>query len=516
MTYGFPTSTTATTATGDNNVDSLISETRWRSRVVTYSFTDHFENDYEDEFGYDASSTHRQSFSSLNDAQKTATRDWMRQYESVSGLDMVEYTGSLDRHATIRMAESFAPRTAYAYTLNNPIEAGDIWFNRLSYDMPVVGTLAYHTFGHEIGHALGLEHGHEQNGVRNVAMNSDRDSMEFSITTYRSYVGDSASDGYSNGDFDFAQSLMMYDIRAIQQMYGANFSHNSNNTTYSFSTATGEMFVNGASQGRPGGNRIFRTVWDGNGTDTYDFSNFSNALSINLSPGAWSDLDVGGNSQRAYLGDGNYARAHLFNALQYNGDTRSLIENASGGSGNDIIYGNSANNYLQGNSGNDLLYGYGGNDTLLGGSGNDYLHGGTGNDYLSGGSDRDILIGSTGTDVLLGGSGDDYLMGSSSTARNAKEYDRLYGGYGYDTFVLGDRTGSFYQGMGYAVIQDWSSFFDTIQLKGSSSQYALRYGNWVGGVAQDTAIVSRSNNNEFYGVVEDSISVSFFNDLAFV
>lgn len=507
MTYGFATTTTRTTATGDNNVDSLIAERRWNSKFVTYSFTDDFTNDYEDEFGYSGSAIHRQSFSGLNNTQKAATRDWMRQYESVSGLDMVEYTGSSDRHATIRIAESYAARTAYSRTPDSSTESGDIWFNRFSYNTPVAGTYAHLTFGHEIGHALGLEHGHERSGFRNVAMNSDRDSMEFSIMTYRSYVGNSVSDGYKNGRFDFAQSLMMYDIRAVQQMYGANFSHNSNNTTYSFSTSTGEMFVNGVGQGKPGGSRIFRTIWDGNGTDTYNFSNFSNNLSVDLSPGAWSNLDVGGNSQRANLGDGNYARAHVFNALQYKGDTRSLIENALGGSGNDVIYGNSASNYLWGNNGNDFLYGYGGND---------YLHGGAGNDYLSGGSDRDILIGSTGTDILLGGSGNDYLLGSSNTARNAKEYDRLYGGYGYDTFVLGDRTGSFYQGTGYAIIKDWSSFFDTIQLKGSSSQYALRYGNWSGSGARDTAIVSRSNSNELYGVIEDSTNVSFSSDLAFV
>ena len=81
---------------------------------------------------------------------------------------------------------------------------------------------------------------------------------------------------------------------------------------------------------------FFRTVWDGDGIDTYDFSNYTSDLNVDLEPGSWSDLDVGGNAQRANLSlfDNNvneYARGHVFNALQFNGDTRSLIENATGG-----------------------------------------------------------------------------------------------------------------------------------------------------------------------------------------
>ena len=80
---------------------------------------------------------------------------------------------------------------------------------------------------------------------------------------------------------------------------------------------------------------------------------------------------MGGNFQRANLGDDHYARGQVFNALQYNGDVRSLIENANGGSGNDTISGNSANNVLTGNGGMDTLVGGFGNDNLTGGAGAD-------------------------------------------------------------------------------------------------------------------------------------------------
>uniref|UniRef100_UPI00195366F3 M10 family metallopeptidase C-terminal domain-containing protein n=1 Tax=Streptococcus pneumoniae TaxID=1313 RepID=UPI00195366F3 len=67
----------------------------------------------------------------------------------------------------------------------------------------------------------------------------------------------------------------MDDIAAIQAMYGANFATHAENTVYSFSPTTGEEFINGVGQGEPGANRVFLTIWDGGGNDTYDFSNYT-------------------------------------------------------------------------------------------------------------------------------------------------------------------------------------------------------------------------------------------------
>lgn len=50
---------------------------------------------------------------------------------------------------------------------------------------------------------------------------------------------------------------------------------------------------------------------------------------------------------------------NIANALLYNNDTRSLIENAKGGSGADRISGNIADNTLSGGGGNDALSGKG-------------------------------------------------------------------------------------------------------------------------------------------------------------
>jgi Ca2+-binding RTX toxin-like protein len=55
----------------------------------------------------------------------------------------------------------------------------------------------------------------------------------------------------------------------------------------------------------------------------------------------------------------------------------SNIQNADGGSGNDILVGTAGPNVLNGNGGRDLIIGGGGSDALTGGSGDDILIAGT-------------------------------------------------------------------------------------------------------------------------------------------
>jgi serralysin len=104
------------------------------------------------------------------------------------------------------------------------------------------------------------------------------------------------------------------------------------------------------------------TIWDGGGVDTYDFSNYSNGVTVNLQPGSWSTASSG---QLASLGNGRYAAGNIANAMLYNNNPASLIENAVGGSGADKLTGNIANNGLKGGSGNDVLDGATGTDTAV-------------------------------------------------------------------------------------------------------------------------------------------------------
>ncbi|RVQ52188.1 M10 family metallopeptidase C-terminal domain-containing protein, partial [Sinorhizobium meliloti] len=95
------------------------------------------------------------------------------------------------------------------------------------------------------------------------------------------------------------------------------------------------------------------------------------------------------------------AIGNIANALQYQGDTRSLIENASGGAGSDTITGNQEANTLWGNDGSDVLNGESGNDALYGGLGRDKVRAGDGNDRILGGPGKDYLSGGTGSDTFV-------------------------------------------------------------------------------------------------------------------
>ena len=89
------------------------------------------------------------------------------------------------------------------------------------------------------------------------------------------------------------------------------------------------------------------------------------------------------------------------------------LENAIGGSGDDVITGNASDNTLNGGSGDDTIYGLGGDDVLIGGPGNDTLFGGAGDDTFVFAS----ATGLDGNDVVNCGAGTgDTLDYSARTA----------------------------------------------------------------------------------------------------
>ena len=306
------------------------------------------------------------SFRGMTFGEQAVIETALRAWSKVANISFREVADNGAVVGDMRFAYT-SDATAHAYFPSANALAGDTWFGRGLDGLGIRGSYAFATVLHEIGHAIGLKHPHQVSGPFDT-LPLDWDCMEFSIMSYRSYVGASAGTGYRNEFWDHAQGPMIYDINALQHLYGANFGANKGDTVYTWSTATGEAFINGVGQGAPGDNRVFETIWDGGGADTYDFSNYSTNLSINLGPGSWSEIS---NVQRANLGDGRFARGNVFNAFQYKGDARSLIENAKGGDGNDRITGNAGRNSLLGNEGADVLNGQLGKDTLTGGADED-------------------------------------------------------------------------------------------------------------------------------------------------
>ncbi|MBN8552229.1 MAG: hypothetical protein J0L52_04980 [Caulobacterales bacterium] len=367
-------------------------------------------------------------------------------YGSISSFTNLGFTEVSNGDGVLRYGFSSAHSVAWGYMPNQAAgERGDTFFNQAymaQYATPVPGSYTWMTALHEVGHNMGLVHAHETLGMTGAPLIAPFDSVEYTVMTYRSYQN-APADYYRNESYGYPQTYMMLDIRALQQMYGADFTTNASDTTYSWSPTTGEMFINGVGQGAPGANRVFLTIWDGGGNDVYDFSNYTSRVMVDLSPGATSTTS---SVQLAYLGDGNYARGNVFNALQYNNDPRSLIEVVIGTDFDDILVGNQANNILQGGDGNDFLIGGIGADELNGDNGFDgvsYQGSSTGvtvnlgdeltevggdaqgdtlgaiekvlgsshSDHLTGSDANDELFGEAGDDFLSGGAGDDLLLG---------------------------------------------------------------------------------------------------------
>lgn len=414
-------------ATSDQNINGVLSGSKWGGTTLTYSFPA-FSTQYES-----SNEEAANSFSAATPQVQTAIRYAMRLVSEYTNLVTSEVT-SAPFNADVRVAfSSSANPTAYAYYPSDTPNGGDVWLGTeyAEYQTPTKGQYAWHTILHELGHALGLKHGQETGGVANTAMDYAHDWMPYSVMTYRSYQG-SPLTGYSNELNGYAQTYMMYDIAALQAQHGANFNTNSGNTTYSWSQTTGEMSINGVGQGAPGGNRIFMTIWDGNGIDTYDFSNYTTNLSVNLTPGGFTKTS---DTQLVNLGNSNYGPGNIFNALQFNGDARSLIENVNGGSGNDSITGNAANNTLLGKDGNDSLNGGGGADILWGGAGNNSFTGGTGNDLFyfrmsdfTSASTQTVLDGGTELDLIRIDGAAYYSLSASSSGGLARLLVSLSGG----------------------------------------------------------------------------------------
>ncbi|HYI64426.1 MAG TPA: M10 family metallopeptidase C-terminal domain-containing protein [Allosphingosinicella sp.] len=339
----------------EEDIDALVSGSKWTDTDLTFGFPT-LASQYPDSFDEANPDGEFQAFSA---AQQAATRQLLQLVGNVSSLTFTEMTASPGQ-ADLRYAMSTDDdvEAAHAYYPSNggpSSPGGSAWFNTTSFTNPLKGNYAWMGILHETGHALGLKHGHEAPAIR-----TERDSVEYTVMTYRSYVGDDA-EGYNNALYGFPQTLMMYDIAALQRIYGANFVHNAGNSVYTWSPTNGEMFINGVGQGAPGdgvssqANRVFQTIWDGGGIDTYDLSNYGvngNSSTIDLRPGEWTTTD---GLQLAALGGGNVARGNVANALMYQGNVASLIENAIGTGDVDFIVANQAANQLTGGGGNDVF-----------------------------------------------------------------------------------------------------------------------------------------------------------------
>ena len=153
---------------------------------------------------------------------------------------------------TSRSPTSVANPTSYAYYPYGVPEGGDIWFGtQYDYSQAKLGNYYFATALHELGHSLGLKH-RQDTAACNVSVPFAHDALEYTIMSYRSYVGGSTNGGYTNEAYGYPQTYMANDILALQTLYGADYATQNGNTVYTWSPTTGQLFINGVGQLAPG------------------------------------------------------------------------------------------------------------------------------------------------------------------------------------------------------------------------------------------------------------------------
>lgn len=281
----------------------------------------------------------------------------------------------------------------------------------------VPGGFDYITFIHELGHAIGLAHPHDNGGGSLIAPGVSKPYDDYGKFDLNQgiYSMMSYNDGWKTGPdggsykatYGYEIGPMAFDIAALQIMYGANMSYKTGNDVYTLPTA------NGAGTG-------YLCLWDAGGSDSIVGGDNGNIIDLRE---ASLETAKGGGGWISY-GEGIHGGFTIANGV--------VIENATGGNGVDLLRGNGSANLLSGEAGADRLFGLDGDDTLQGGGGRDLLNGGLGADTFAflllsdsvAGENRDAIldfvrgtdrIDVSAIDAIAGGADDAFVLDTDST-----------------------------------------------------------------------------------------------------
>jgi serralysin len=293
-------------------------------------------------------SSERNEFQPLSDAQRDAVRNAFSIWGELINVTFVERPVSTADINVGNLNSTEDYFSAYANYPSQSREGGDVWINLHAQSNQQIGLSepGFRTLLHEIGHALGISHPGNYNAAPGVTLTYEanaeyyQDSLQYTIMSYFA----SSSTGAVRSSF--AATPLAHDIAAIQSIYGANMTTRTGDTVYGFHSTAGRDAFDFTLNVQP-----VVAIWDAGGKDTLDFSGWSTNSKIDLAPGASSD--GGGQTTNVQIAFG------------------TIIEDAIGGGGDDVMIGNASNNLLRGGAGNDSLTGGAGVDREQGGAGAD-------------------------------------------------------------------------------------------------------------------------------------------------
>ena len=266
--------------------------------------------------------------------------------EEVFAVDFVRVTDASAINVISISQNTQRETSGYAYFPTAVTFLGADIFISNSYTNPqdfgVLTNFEYELVIHELGHALGFKHPFEADGTQTTVLSAAEDNNYWTVLTYTDF--EAGYDGF----------FRPFDLMALADMFGVNPDYRADDDVYGFSSSAGTFVI------------------DGGGIDTVSASERSASAYIDLRSGMHSYLEA----QAIYISSAN----------QLTISAGSLIENATGGSGDDYLVGNDASNILFGGEGSDWLFGGNGRDQLWGGSGDDLI------DFSEAASATDILI----------------------------------------------------------------------------------------------------------------------------
>jgi len=291
------------TTTGDANLDALLQSKALApgsaKTQMTYTFMTTKPATLDADF---PKSGQAKSFSPLTDNQKAAA---LAAFNYISAITNVKFTEDKTGNGNLQMgrydmsaaAGGQAGMEGIANLPNNSavVDKAFVFVNSASpggLGDSTSGSYGWAAMWHELGHAMGLKHpgNYDAGGgsVNTPFLPTAKDNHQYSIMSYK-------DNGNTKGANN--QSYMLYDVAALQYLYGVN--------------DKGSTAVNGAFKFSNTGTTL-STIYSAKGTDKIDLTGITRSSVVNLNAGTFSSINQlkpNSTSNTSYSGNSNVSIA---------------------------------------------------------------------------------------------------------------------------------------------------------------------------------------------------------------